>query len=83
MQRRDTFQELISLTHSSHSALKSYAASHIHEFFNDFPDLEEDAINAVYDLCEDQDPNVCRAVLAVLAVTDAAVSRSAWMGTVR
>ncbi|KAH9026572.1 hypothetical protein EDB84DRAFT_1401310 [Lactarius hengduanensis] len=26
--------------------------------FKAFPDLEEDAINAVYDLCEDQDPNI-------------------------
>lgn len=58
MQRREAFQELIALTHSSYSLLKSYAAGHIHVFFNDFPDLEEDAINAVYDLCEDQDSKV-------------------------
>ncbi|KAI9571674.1 hypothetical protein HD554DRAFT_2168922 [Boletus coccyginus] len=56
--RRDAFQELIALTNSSHPLLKSYAAGHIHVFFNDFPDLEEDAINAVYDLCEDQDAKV-------------------------
>ncbi|KAN0091367.1 hypothetical protein V8E55_004933 [Tylopilus felleus] len=56
--RREAFQELITLTHSSHSLLKSYAAGHVHVFFNDFPDLEEDAINAVYDLCEDQDSKV-------------------------
>ena len=34
------------------------AAVNIAKFFKAFPDLEEDAINAVYDLCEDQDPNV-------------------------
>ena len=28
------------------------------KFFKAFPDLEEDAINAIYDLCEDQDQNV-------------------------
>ncbi|KAH0828066.1 hypothetical protein J3R83DRAFT_3720 [Lanmaoa asiatica] len=56
--RRDAFQELIALTHTSHPLLKSYAAGHIHVFFNDFPDLEEDAINAVYDLCEDLDSKV-------------------------
>ncbi|KIK94570.1 hypothetical protein PAXRUDRAFT_827847 [Paxillus rubicundulus Ve08.2h10] len=56
--RRDAFKELIAFTHSPHPSLKSYAASHIHVFFNDFPDLEEDAINAVYDLCEDQDSTV-------------------------
>ncbi|KAF9227127.1 hypothetical protein BS17DRAFT_878143 [Gyrodon lividus] len=56
--QRDAFKELIAFTHSPHPSLKSYAASHIHAFFNDFPDLEEDAINAVYDLCEDHDSEV-------------------------
>jgi hypothetical protein len=28
------------------------------KFFKAFPDLEEDAIIAIYDLCEDQDQNV-------------------------
>ncbi|KAH9023563.1 hypothetical protein EDB83DRAFT_2555580, partial [Lactarius deliciosus] len=37
------------------------AASNIAKLFKAFPDLEEDAINALYDLCEDQDPNVRRA----------------------
>ena len=27
-------------------------------FITEFQDLEDDAINAVYDLCEDQDPRV-------------------------
>ncbi|KAF8444883.1 hypothetical protein L210DRAFT_3531311 [Boletus edulis BED1] len=56
--RKEAFQELITLTHSRNPLLKSYAAAHIHVFFNDFPDLEEDAINAVYDLCEDHDSKV-------------------------
>lgn len=30
----------------------------IPEFFQDFPEVEEDAINAVYDLCEDQSGQV-------------------------
>lgn len=30
----------------------------VKEFFDDFPDLQEEAINAVYDLCEDQDQSV-------------------------
>lgn len=49
-------------------------------FFNDFPDLEEEAINAVYDLCEDQDSKVWRADLAGLTETNVSVSRFAWMG---
>jgi hypothetical protein len=32
----------------------------IAKFFKAFPDIEEDAINAIYDLCEDQDQNVSR-----------------------
>lgn len=54
--RRGAFQELIRLVHSPQTSLqsKSYAAGQIPRFFNDFPDLEEEAINAVYDLCEDQ-----------------------------
>jgi hypothetical protein len=54
IQRRDTLNRLIDLTHSHHSTLKCFAAGHIRLFFKDFPDLEEEAINAVYDLCEDQ-----------------------------
>ncbi|KAH7912430.1 apoptosis inhibitory protein 5-domain-containing protein [Hygrophoropsis aurantiaca] len=56
--RREAFKQLIELTHSENSSLKSYAANNIKSFFSDFPDLEEDAINAVYDLCEDQDSAV-------------------------
>lgn len=83
MQRRDAFQELIALTHSSHPILKSYAAAHIHVFFKDFPDLEEDAINAVYDLCEDQDPKVWHAGSAGLTVRLMYLSRFARMGTMQ
>lgn len=54
IQRRETLNRLIGLTHSHHSTLKCFAAGHIRLFFKDFPDLEEEAINAVYDLCEDQ-----------------------------
>lgn len=51
----------IKLAHSQHTSLKRMAAANIAKFFKAFPELEEDAINAVYDLCEDQDPNVRRA----------------------
>ncbi|KAG6830163.1 hypothetical protein H0H92_001892 [Tricholoma furcatifolium] len=46
------------LTRSPHPNLKVLAAQNICSFFSDFPDLEEEAINAVYDLCEDQTPSV-------------------------
>ncbi|RDB16769.1 Apoptosis inhibitor 5 [Hypsizygus marmoreus] len=56
--RRDTLKRLIELTHSSNPSLRILVAQNIRFFFNDFPELEEQAINAVYDLCEDQSANV-------------------------
>jgi hypothetical protein len=49
----------IHLSRSPHASLKRLAAVNIVKFFKAFPDLEEEAINAIYDLCEDQDQNVC------------------------
>ncbi|THH14906.1 hypothetical protein EW146_g5494 [Bondarzewia mesenterica] len=57
-QRRDALQRLIATARSPHSSLKTLAASNITKFFKHFPDLDEDAINAIYDLCEDQDSQV-------------------------
>ena len=48
------------LVHSPHTSLKRLAAMNITKFFKAFPDLEEDAINGIYDLCEDHDPDVRR-----------------------
>jgi hypothetical protein len=47
-------KRLIDVIHSPHPSLKILAAQNIRFFFTDFPELEEAAINAVYDLCEDQ-----------------------------
>ena len=58
-QRRDALVHAIKLSHSPHTSLKRLAAVNIPVFFKAFPDLEEEAINAIYDLCEDQDQNVC------------------------
>ena len=52
-QRRDTLRRLIDLAHSPHTSLKVIAATNLKLFIKDFPELEDDAINAVYDLCED------------------------------
>ena len=30
----------------------------IQDFFADFPDMQDEAINIVYDMCEDQDQEV-------------------------
>jgi Apoptosis inhibitory protein 5 (API5) len=58
VQRKHALVHAIKLAHSPHTSLKRLAAMNIARFFKAFPDLEEDAINAIYDLCEDQDPNV-------------------------
>ena len=60
VQRKHALSHAIKLAHSPYTSLKRMAAVNIAKFFKAFPDLEEDAINAVYDLCEDQDPNVRR-----------------------
>ncbi|KAF8269291.1 apoptosis inhibitory protein 5-domain-containing protein [Lactarius quietus] len=56
--RKHALSHAIKLAHSHHTSLKRMAAVNIAKFFKAFPELEEDAINTVYDLCEDQDPNI-------------------------
>ena len=46
-------KRLIELAHSPYPNLKVIAATNLKNFIKDFPELEDDAINAVYDLCED------------------------------
>ncbi|TCD61380.1 hypothetical protein EIP91_008534 [Steccherinum ochraceum] len=61
LQRREALKRLIEVVHSPYTSLKSLAASNFRFFIKDFPDLEDDAINAVYDLCEDSVAKVkCR-----------------------
>ncbi|KAJ7678690.1 hypothetical protein B0H17DRAFT_1078073 [Mycena rosella] len=70
--RRKTLNKLIDLTHTPYPSLKILAAKHIPDLFNDFPDEEEAAINAVYDLCEDQTTIVRKAGYdAITAVSKA------------
>ncbi|KAK6996977.1 hypothetical protein R3P38DRAFT_1950505 [Favolaschia claudopus] len=57
--RRKTLSKLIDLTHTQKTSLKILAANNIPNLFNDFPDQEENAINAIYDLCEDQHKQGC------------------------
>ncbi len=66
IQRRETLKKLIDLAHSPHSSLKIVAATNLKLFIKDFPDLEDDAINAVYDLCEDPVSNVRASPPAVI-----------------
>ncbi|KAF8893579.1 hypothetical protein BD779DRAFT_1507003 [Infundibulicybe gibba] len=75
--RRDTLQRLIDLIHSPHTPLKIVAAANIRYFFNDFPELEELAINAVYDLCEDQSSTV--RIEGYTAITHVSRSENKWI----
>ena len=38
--------------------LKIFAAQHLSLYFKEFPELEEEVIDSVYDICEDQDSQV-------------------------
>jgi hypothetical protein len=58
LQRRDALRRLISLTHTPSAELKVFAAQNFSHYFKDFPDLEEDVIDSVYDICEDPDVQV-------------------------
>jgi len=51
-------RHLINLAHSDSAGLKILAAENIRFFLIDFPDLEEKAIDAIYDLCEDPSSEV-------------------------
>ncbi|KAH8107682.1 hypothetical protein BXZ70DRAFT_884990 [Cristinia sonorae] len=51
--RKEALKRLIEVVHSPYTSLKTLAASNFRLFIKDFPELEDDAINAVYDLCED------------------------------
>ncbi|KAJ7467035.1 hypothetical protein FB451DRAFT_1259934 [Mycena latifolia] len=71
--RRKALGKLIELTRKPSPSLKILAAKNIPDLFNDFPDEEEAAINAVYDLCEDQSTIVRKAGYdAITAVSKAA-----------
>lgn len=52
-QRQETLKRLIHSAHSQYAPLKILAAGNMRFFLKDFPDLEEAAIDAIYDLCED------------------------------
>ncbi|KAF9461262.1 hypothetical protein BDZ94DRAFT_820535 [Collybia nuda] len=75
--RRETLKRLIDLIHSPHSNLKILAAQNIRFFFNDFPELEEVAINAVYDLCEDQSSKV--RIEGYTAITQVSRTENKWV----
>ncbi|EIN11204.1 hypothetical protein PUNSTDRAFT_118713 [Punctularia strigosozonata HHB-11173 SS5] len=68
--RKEALTQLIQLVHSSHVNIKSLVAENIPKYIKYFPDLEDDAINAVYDLCEDPDQQIrLKGYQAILAVS--------------
>ncbi|RPD58686.1 hypothetical protein L227DRAFT_504962 [Lentinus tigrinus ALCF2SS1-6] len=75
--RRDTLKKLIDLAHSPHPSLKILAATNLKLFIKDFPDLEDDAINAVYDLCEDPVSNV--RIKGYAAIVDVSREQNKWV----
>ncbi|CDO78097.1 hypothetical protein BN946_scf184634.g3 [Trametes cinnabarina] len=75
--RRDALKRLIDLAHSPHSSLKVIAATNLKFFIKDFPELEEEAINAVYDLCEDPVSSV--RIKGYGAIVDASREQHKWV----
>jgi hypothetical protein len=61
---------LINLTQSDSISLKILAAGNIRFFLTDFPDLEETAIDAIYDLCEDSSSKVHFSVTEIASSVD-------------
>ena len=57
-QRREALKCLISTAQATDPTLKKIVTEKVKDFFVDFPDLQDEAINAIYDLCEDQDQSV-------------------------
>jgi len=56
--KREALRRLINLTHTPSRELKIYAAQNFSHYFKEFPDMEEDVIDSVYDICEDPDSQV-------------------------
>ncbi|KAI0948946.1 hypothetical protein AcW1_008681 [Taiwanofungus camphoratus] len=75
--RRDALKRLIDLAHSPYPNLKLIAATNLKHFIKDFPDFEDDAINAVYDLCEDQVSKV--RISGYAAIVDVSREQHKWV----
>ncbi|KAL6303506.1 hypothetical protein BKA93DRAFT_734804 [Sparassis latifolia] len=75
--RRDALKRLIDLAHSPYPNLKVIAATNLKLFIKDFPELEDDAINAVYDLCEDQVTQV--RIKGYAAIVDVSKEQNKWV----
>ena len=54
LQQRRALVRLLELSHSENTDGKKFAAANFKHYIALFPDLEDDVINAIYDLCEDQ-----------------------------
>ena len=66
--------------HSPYTNLKILAANNFKSFIKDFPELEDDAINAVYDLCED---SVAKVTSHLVSFTDENVTDFSGVGANR
>ncbi|KAI0364432.1 hypothetical protein BV20DRAFT_859949 [Pilatotrama ljubarskyi] len=75
--RKDTLKRLIDLAHSPHPSLKVIVATNLKYFIKDFPELEDDAINAVYDLCEDPVSSV--RIKGYAAIVDVSREQQKWV----
>jgi hypothetical protein len=57
-QRRRYFEHLLTLPSFKVQSINAYYAKSIARNFNEFEDLQDQAVDAVLDLCEDEDEQV-------------------------
>lgn len=62
-QKREFYTSLFELAKYPDAKAKIQSGMFITSFFADFPDLQEEAIDLVYDLCEDEDEKVVSALV--------------------
>lgn len=57
-QKRRALLQLLTFTRSDFASVKRESATSLGPFFDGLPDMQEQVVDAVYDLCEDTDPEV-------------------------
>ncbi|THH02961.1 hypothetical protein EW145_g6651 [Phellinidium pouzarii] len=75
--RREAFRRLLSLAQVKNAAHKKMVTEKVKDYFVDFPDLQDEAINAVYDMCEDQDQTI--RIAGYNAITSVSRADRSWL----
>ncbi|KAI0074404.1 hypothetical protein K474DRAFT_1665400 [Panus rudis PR-1116 ss-1] len=74
---KDALKRLIDSAHSPYTSVKLLVAKQLPGYIKDAGELEDDALNAVYDLCEDSEPNV--RIQGYLAISGVSRAERKWI----